>query len=393
MIRKFTNGKIILGNTIAQGLSLYTEDDRIRAITREDLPYDVLHDVGGAYISPGFIDIHVHGGGGKSFDTATSPEDFFFIADLHAKHGTTTLLPTAGAKSTEDYVTMLETFRRVKEMPNPHGAYMPAIHMEAPYFAPSQVGAQGPLIRNFDPAEYTMLIEHYGDLICRWSAAPELPGAREFAAACRKAGIRLSIGHSDAEYDCVMEMFDEGFACVTHLYSCTSTVHRKNAYRHAGIVEAAYMIDGMDVELIADGKHLPASLLQFAVKHKGIDRICIVTDATVCAGLPDGAEKMFEHPNFIIEDGVAKLPDRTAFAGSVCTTNRLVRNMRDLAGVPLTDAVRMVTANPARVAGLAARGVLREGAIADLVVFDENIDVSMTVVNGCVVFESSQNQK
>lgn len=386
MVHKFTNGRTILGNTIADGLSVYTKGDRILAITREELPFDCLHDVNGAYISPGFIDIHVHGGGGKTFDTP-DPDDFFFIAALHAKHGTTTLLPTAAAATTENYVKMFEAFRRVKAMPNPHGAYMPAIHMEAPYFAPSQVGAQGPLIRNFDPEEYNMLISRYGDLIGRWSAAPELAGAKEFARACRDAGIRLSIGHSDAEYDCVMEMFDEGFQCVTHLYSCTSTVHRKNAFRYAGIVEAAYMLDGMDVELIADGKHLPASLLQFAVKHKGIDRICIVTDATRGGCLPDGAEKMFDNPGFIIEDGVAKLPDRSAFAGSVCTTNRLVRNMRDMAGVTLTDAVRMVTANPARVAGLADRGVLREGAYADVTVFDESIDVSLTMVNGCVVFE------
>lgn len=386
MVRKFTNGSIILGNTIAKGLSLYTEGERIRAITAEDLPYDVLHDVGGAYISPGFIDIHVHGGGGKTFDTS-DPADFFFIADLHAKYGTTTLLPTASAQPTETYVGMMEAFRRVKELPNPHGAYMPGIHMEAPYFAPSQVGAQGPMIRPFDPEEYTMLIERYGDLICRWSAAPELAGARAFAKACRDAGIRLSIGHSDAEYDCVTEMFDEGFQCVTHLYSCTSTVHRKNAFRYAGIVEAAYMLDGMDVELIADGKHLPASLLRFAVKHKGIDRICTVTDATRGGCLPDGAEKTMDNPGFIIEDGVAKLPDRSAFAGSVCTTNRLVKNMRDMAGVSLTDAVRMMTANPARVAGLADRGVLREGAYADIAVFDEDINVSLTAVNGNVVFE------
>ncbi|MBQ8310817.1 MAG: N-acetylglucosamine-6-phosphate deacetylase [Clostridia bacterium] len=386
MVHKFTNGKIILGNTIAEGFSLYTDGERIRAITRAEHPYDILHDVGGAYISPGFIDIHVHGGGGKIF-TTKDPEDFFFISELHAKHGTTTMLPTASAATTQEYIDMFEAFRRVKTMPNPHGAYMPAIHMEAPYFAPSQVGAQGPLIRNFDPTEYNMLIERYGDLICRWSAAPELDGAKDFARACRDAGIRLSIGHSDAEYDCVMEMFDEGFQCVTHLYSCTSTVHRKNAFRYAGIVEAAYMIDGMDVELIADGKHLPASLLQFAVKHKGIDRICIVTDATRGGCLPDGAEKMFDNPGFIIEDGVAKLPDRSAFAGSVCTTNRLVRNMRDMAGVSLTDAVRMATANPARVAGISDRGVLREGAYADVVVFDEDIDVSLTMVNGCVVFE------
>lgn len=386
MVHKLTNGRVLLGHSISERVSVYTEGERILAITEESLPYDVLHDAKGGYISPGFIDIHVHGGGGKVFGDA-SEEAFLFISELHAKHGTTTLLPTASADSTENYVKMFETFRRIKQMDQPHGAYMPSIHMEAPYFAPSQVGAQGPYIRNFDRAEYTMLIERYGDLIGRWSAAPELEGARDFAKACREHGIRLSIGHSDAEYDCVMEMFDEGFSCVTHLYSCTSTVHRRNAYRYAGIVEAAYMIDDMDVELIADGKHLPASLLRFAVKHKGVDRICVVTDATRCAGLPDGAEKMFENPGFIIEDGVAKLPDRSAFSGSVCTTNRLVRNMRDMAGVSLLDAVRMASANPARVAGLTDRGTLREGAFADVVIFDENVDVSLTMVNGCVVYE------
>ena len=386
MVHKFVGGRVILGDVIADDVSVYTRDDRILAITQADLVYDVLHDVKGAYVSPGFIDIHVHGGGGREFSDGKI-EDFLYISELHAKHGTTTMLPTAGAATTETYVNMFETFRRLQKNDNPHGAYMPSIHMEAPYFAPSQVGAQGPLIRGFDKEEYTMLIERYGDLICRWSAAPELEGAREFARACRQNGIRLSIGHSDAEYDCVMEMFEEGFDCVTHLYSCTSTVHRKNAYRYAGIVEAAYMLDDMDVELIADGKHLPAALLRFAVKHKCVDRICIITDATRCAGLPDGAEKMFENPGFIIEDGVAKLPDRSAFSGSVCTTNRLVRNMRDMAGVSLTDAVKMASANPARVAGLCDRGALRAGAYADIVVFDENIDVSLTMVNGRVVYE------
>lgn len=385
MIHKFVGGKVILGNVISSDVYVYTKDDRILAITGEDLPYDVLHDVKGAYVSPGFIDIHVHGGGGRVFADGRV-EDFISISELHAKHGTTAMLPTSSAASTETYVNMFETFRRVKEMDNPHGAYMPSIHMEAPYFAPSQVGAQGPHIRGYDKEEYTMLIERYGDLICRWSAAPELEGAREFAKACREGGIRLSIGHSDAEYDCVMEMFDQGFACVTHLYSCTSTVHRKNAYRYAGIVEAAYMIDGMDVELIADGKHLPASLLRFAVKHKGVDRICIITDATRCAGLPDGAEKMFENPGFIIEDGVAKLPDRTAFAGSVATADRLVRNMVRLAELPLTEAVKMATKVPARICGLEGIGELKEGFDADILIFNDDIEIEKTFVKGNCVY-------
>ena len=385
MIHKFTNGRVILGNTVADGVSVYTKGDRIIAITKDERSYDVLHDAGGKFISPGFIDMHVHGGFGCLFQQGV--DEALKMAENHAKFGTTTLLGTASAMTTEGYVAMFENFREIQRK-NMNGAYIPGIHMEAPYFSKNQAGAQGPLIRDFDKEEYTMLIERYGDMIRRWSAAPELPGAREFARACRDAGIQLSIGHSDADYDCVMEMYDLGFNCVTHLYSCTSTVHRKNAYRYAGVVEAAYMIDGMDVELIADGKHLPASLLKFAVKHKGVDRIAIVTDATRFAGLPDGAEKIYGFTGVIIEDGVAKVPDRSCFAGSCATTNRLVRNMIQMADVTLTDAVRMATANPARMAHLPDRGTIREGAYADIVIFDENIDVSLTMVNGKVVFEA-----
>jgi N-acetylglucosamine-6-phosphate deacetylase len=122
------------------------------------------------------------------------------------------------------------------------------------------------------------------------------------------------------------------------------------------------------------------------VKFKGVDRIALVTDAITCAGLPDGSEMLFENPNFIIEDGVAKLPDRSAFAGSVCTTNRLVRNMIELADVSLLDAVAMASANPARMANLRDRGHIREGNFADTLIFDENIDISLTMVNGKVVF-------
>ena len=387
MVHKFYNGKIILGKTFApEGTAVYTKDDRILAVTKEELPFDVGHDAGGKYISPGFIDIHVHGGFLKRFEEC-SVEEMFDLATKHAEFGTTTMLPTASAAPTEMYVKFFETFREMKKHPNPRGAYMPGIHMEAPYFSGAQVGAQGSSIRPYDKEEYTMLIEKYGDLINRWSAAPEMDGAEDFARACRDAGIQLSIGHSDADYECVEKMFDQGFNCVTHLYSCTSTVHRKNAYRYAGIIEAAYMFDDMDVEIIADGKHLPAVLLKFVVKHKGLDRISIITDATRFAGLPDGSEKVYGFTDVIIEDGVAKVPDRSCFSGSCATTNMLVRNMVNLAELPLLDAVRLATVNPARMARLKDRGAIREGAFADIIIFDEDINVSLTMVNGKVVCE------
>lgn len=388
MIHKFFNGKVILGNTFAKdGTCVYTDGERITKITTEDLPFDISHDAKGGYISPGFIDIHVHGAMGSDLRDATE-EAILTVAKLHSQYGTTVLLPTLGADSTENYVKFFETYKSMN-LKDIKGSYMPGVHMEAPYFSKLQAGAQGPYIRDFDKEEYTMLIEKYGHLINRWSAAPELEGCEDFARMCRDNGIRLSIGHSDAEYDRAIEAFDMGFKCVTHLYSCVSTVHRKNAFRYAGILEAAYMLDEMDVEIIADGRHLPASLLKFAVKHKGTDRIAIITDATRFGGMQDGAEKDYNIKDIIIEDGVAKLPDRSAFAGSICTTNRLVRNMIELSGVSLLDSVKMATVNPARMAGLAGRGALLEGNYADIIIFDKDINVSLTMVNGNVVFEEN----
>lgn len=391
MIHKFYNGRVILGNTFAQeGTAVYTKDDRILAVTCEELEFDIGHDAEGRYISPGFIDMHVHGGNGYDLRKGEL-EAFLEVSKLHACHGTTVMLPTGSSASIESYIKMFEAmdaYNRVNAE-QAVGAHMPGLHLEGPYFSPIQAGAQqARYMTPPKPEDYRYILEHYGDKLIRWSSAPELPGSREFAAALREAGVVAAIGHSDADYDCVMEAYDWGYGLVTHFYSGCSTVHRKNAYRYAGIVEAAYMIDGMDVEIIADGKHLPPSLLQFVVKFKGVDRIALVTDAIPCAGLPDGSEKLFENPNFIIEDGVAKLPDRSAFAGSVCTTDKLVRNMMELAGVSLPDAVRMATANPARMVKLRDRGYIREGGYADIILFDEDIHVSLTMVNGKVVMEN-----
>ena len=394
MVHKFYNGKIIRGNTFApEGYALYTQDDRILTITDAQLPFDVAHDVQGKYISPGFIDMHVHGGNGYNLRGENPLEAFIEVSRFHATHGTTVMLPSGSSNTLQTYIKMFESLDEAnrRNAEDSLGAYMPGLHLEGPYFSPAQAGAQEK--ENMSPPkpeDYLFLLEKYGDKLIRWSSAPELPGSQEFARALREHDVVASIGHSDADFDCVMEAFDWGYTLVTHFYSGCSMVHRKNAYRIAGIVEAAYMLDGMDVEIIADGKHLPPSLLKLIVKLKGVDRVALITDAIACAGLPDGSEKNVKNPTFIIEDGVAKLPDRSAFAGSVCTTDRLVRNMIQLADVPLLDAVRMATANPARMCNLKDRGHLRPGGFADIVVFDEDIQIALTMVNGQVVYEKEK---
>lgn len=390
MTLKISNGKVILGDKIETGLSVYIKDSRILAVTAESLPFDEEYDAGGNYVSPGFIDIHCHGGGGGDFMDGTV-DAFLTAAELHAKHGTTTLIPTTLTASREQILTAFSIFDEVCSK-NTKGAYMPGFHLEGPYFAPTQVGGQNPdHIRPPQKDEYEEILR-YGDKVLRWSSAPELPGTEEFAKALAENGTVASIGHSDAEYDCVVEAHKLGYSLITHLYSCTSTVHRRNAYRYAGIVEAAYLLDDMDVEIIADGKHLPASLLKFVYKFKGPDKIALITDALRGAGFPDGTKIYSGNKEngmyVIIEDGVAKMPDRQAFAGSVTTANKLVRNMVEMAEVPLTDAVKMATATPARIMKLPDRGALREGFFADIVVFDDNIDVKLTAVNGRIVHKA-----
>jgi len=202
--------------------------------------------------------------------------------------------------------------------------------------------------------------------------------------------ILTSIAHSDAIYEEVLEAFNAGFTHVTHLYSAMSTVTRRNAFRYAGVLEAAYLIDDMTVEIIADGVHLPKSLLQFVYKFKGPDKTALCTDSMRGAGMPDGESilgSLDQGQKVIIEDGVAKLPDRTAFAGSVATTDRLVRTMVELAEVPLVEAVRMMTLTPARIMQIdQQKGSIVEGKDADFVIFDDHINVSHTILEGNVIY-------
>jgi N-acetylglucosamine-6-phosphate deacetylase len=265
------------------------------------------------------------------------------------------------------------------------------MHLEGPYLAMTQRGAQDPrYIRDPDPEEYKDILAH-STSVRRWSAAPELKGAMEFGKYMKSRGVLPSIAHTDAIYEDVIVAFENGYTLATHLYSAMSGVTRRNAFRYAGVVESAFIIDDMDVEIIADGIHLPAPLLKLVFKIKGADRTALITDAMRAAGT-DVTESILGNPKnglkVIVEDGVAKLPDRTSFAGSVATTDRLVRTMISMAGVSLPDAIKMMTATPARILGvLDKKGELAGGKDADIVIFDEDINVTMTIVRGKVVYE------
>ena len=389
MITKLSGGRVILPDRIAQGLDVYVADGVITAVTDAALPFDAELDAGGQYISPGFIDIHSHGGGDADFLDGT-PEAFLTAASMHARYGTTTIIPTATSGKLEETLAMEQAYEQALER-NASGADMPGLHLEGPYFAASQAGAQDPRhIRNPEPEEYLQILDRCRHIL-RWSVAPELPGALELGQELKRRGILAAIGHSDAEFSEVERAWEAGYTHVTHLYSSMSTVHRRNAYRHAGVLEAAYMIDDMTVEIIADGKHLPAELLQFVYKFKGPERTALITDSMRGAGMADGPSMLGHRTNglaVVIEDGVAKMPDRSGFAGSVATADRLVRNMVQMAQVPLPQAIQMAAETPARIMNLRDRGAIAPGLRADIVLFDEDIRVSRTFVDGREVFSS-----
>ena len=353
-------------------------------------------DVGGRVIAPGFIDIHVHGAGGVDLMDG-DPDVVRVMARAHARGGSTAIVPSTTTSSMADLYQALDNVESAKASYRERrawgGARILGVHLEGPYFLPEQGGAQDPrFFRTPEREEYEKILAYSGNII-RVSAAPELEGALALGSELRRRGILASIGHSNATFEDIQRAVDVGYGHVTHLFSCTSGVRRVNAYRVAGVIESALLLDELTVEIIGDGKHLPASLIKLVYKCKGAERIALVTDAMRAAGMPEGEYHLGSKEDgqkVIVEDGVAKLPDRSAFAGSVATMNLLVKNAMQLGEVPLTEAIKMATTTPARIIGCAdTKGSLAPGKDADLVVFEEDsAEVRVTIVEGTIVYNN-----
>ena len=382
----FTNGRMILTDRILDGYSVIVEDGVISDVTKGNTAADKVVDLDGRYLAPGFIDMHTHGAGGHDFMDGTE-EAIKGACMTHLSHGTTSIVPTTLTCLNSELFNFFQVFRKVKtgwhEGPNLLG-----IHLEGPFFNAAQAGAQDPKFLQLPTRENFMpILEAGGADIMRISVAVELEGALELGEELKKRGIIAAIGHSDATYAEVAKAVEAGYSFVTHLYSGMSALHRVGPYRVLGVVESAYLFDELGVEIISDGKHLPPELLRLIVKNKGIDNICLITDSMRGAGMPEGSRpklgSLTNGQETLIRDGVAMMPDLKAFAGSVCTTDRCVRTMYKLTGVSLPDAVRMMTANPARALGInGSKGTIAKGMDADLVVFDEDINISAVYVGG-----------
>ena len=369
---------------------LLIQDDRIAALgqgTAPDAPHARRIDCTGKIVAPGFIDLHTHGAGGA--DVMDAPHDraaIPTIARTHAAGGTTTWFGTTVAAPLDVTTRVIRAAIPFVDRPL-EGATLAGLHLEGPYLAASQCGAhRQEHLRTPDRQDYGPLIEpltrrgrH------RLTAAAELAGGFALGEAAHREGFHVAIGHSDATLTEVRRAVASGYSHVTHLYSCTSGLRIERGYKTPGINEAALLLDDLSVELIADGHHVPRELIELVHKVKGADRVCLVTDSMRATGLGEGTYKLGEW-EVIVEDGVAKLPDRSKFAGSVCTMAQAIRTAFS-AGLSLPDVLRMASETPARLMGLTRKGTLALGRDADVVVLDEQFDVITTIVAGRVVFE------
>ncbi len=371
----YTNCRIVSGGKIISDKDIVTENGNITEIVQTGSASDgEIISLCGNYISPGFIDIHCHGGNGYEFVDGT--EDAVINAtEIHYKHGTRIMYPTISAS---DRIVTARSLEAVEKAKDKCRVVIPGVHLEGPYLAASMCGGQDlSTLRKPDKDEYNGFFNRFGKLISRWTYAPEEDDDYIFTEFLSEKGITASAGHTAAHYEDIKGAFDKGCRLITHLYSCTSTITRHGGFRKLGVIESAFLLKDMFVEAIADGKHLPLELLKMIVDIKGTDKVCLITDSLRPGGYGKEYEgKVFDNcaVPFIIEDGVAKLPDRSAFAGSIATIDILLKTAVE-AGIALPEAVRMITQTPANAMGLSGYGKIEAGYKALFTVFDEELNI------------------
>ncbi len=381
-----TGGNIITPRKILEDHSIVIENDKIAGIIPGKITIDNCQSISaeGLYVSPGFIDLHVHGGNGSDFMDATV-EDIQEIICYHTQGGTTGLLATTASES---HLNIMDAIQVLDQAHPIMGAKLLGIHIEGPYFNYDKRGCHlATAIRDPQPEDYLPMLEAT-DLIRLMTLAPEIDGADQLIAELSHRGIVASCGHTNASYHQIQKACELGLQHSTHLYCAMSGVIKNGPQREGGVIESTLLMDHLTTEVIADGQHLPAELLKLAVKCKGFDRLAVVTDAQRGAGMPDGiyAFGSKNGTKSIVKNGVATTPDNTGYASSTIQMNQTIRVMRDLADVPLVEATKMASLVPARIIGVDDQlGSLEVGKIADLVLFNQTIDVHKVIINGKLI--------
>ncbi len=381
MLKQVVNGKVLTPNGWVENGSVLIDDTKIVDVLNHSNPVEGVEkviDAKGGYVLPGGVEMHVHGGGGRDF-METTEEAFVAAVKAHRAHGTTSIFPTLSSSTYEMIADAAVTCEKL--MKDPKSGVL-GLHLEGPYFNMKMAGGQLPEnIRLADPKEYVDLIERF-NCIRRWDAAPELPNSLEFAEYLRSKGVVVSLGHTAARKEEVDRGYEAGFNLATHLYNGMTSLHKEGMYRQDGTAEAVHLHDGINVEVICDGIHVPPVIIKMVYKIKGVERMALITDALACAA--SDSKEAFD-PRVKIDEavGVCMLSDGSALAGSIATMDRLIRTCVKKAGIPLEDVARMASETPSRIMGVYDRkGSLQHGKDADIMVFDKDLILTHVIQMG-----------
>lgn len=378
MLKQFVNGRILTPKGWLDGGSIITDGSRIRCVSNIDLHVvgAEIIDVNGGYIVPGGIDMHTHGGGGRDFIEGC--EDAFREAiNAHLKHGTTSIYPTLSSSTIPTIEAACNVCEKLMAEEN---SPVLGLHIEGSYINPKEAGAQNPvLIKAPVIYEYETLLSKY-KCIKRWDEAPELPGSVRFIKTCNMHGVLTALTCTRATYKDVVEAHKAGMTHAAHFYNAMPVVYKEHEFKVPGTVESVYAMQDMTVEVIADGLHVPPVMLKVVHKIKGVERMALITDSLAYAASEGDVSA---EPRVIMEDGVCKLADRSALAGSIATMDTLIRTCIQKANIPMEDAFRMASETPAKIMGVFDRkGSIEEGKDADIIVFDRDINLTYVMQMG-----------
>lgn len=368
MLTQINNGKILTPNGWVLDHSLLIEDGKILDIAGS-LPIQGAEvvDARGMYIVPGYVAMNVYGAKGHTFNEGTE-EAFDIITKSHLQHGATTIFPTLSPTTRDRIIELDELCSKMMEKDD---TTIKGLHVVSPYLSEDMTKEQYK-VKNPDPAEYNIILEKT-KCIKRWDAAPELPGSSVLAKAIKEKGILPVISHTIAEYKEVLEGFEAGFTHTAQLYNAMPGFHKKREYKYEGTVESVYLIDDMTTEVIADGKHLPATILRLVYKIKGVEKLALVTAALAYADY-DG--EVNPDDNVYIENGVCKVKGVNHLAGSIATMDTLVQNMVLKVETTLRDAVRMASETPAKIMGIYDQvGSLEKGKEANVLILNHHYEI------------------